>query len=181
MRVTFDEAIRRLDAAGLWEEMFSYIEMKRLPMGGLLFEDTQIADTDPVHIGGDGSGGAYVRLSDGRILLLDSEGEVGILGSGLQAALAHGVGVGGLSTALRFMSIEDLAAARESWLAFRAKWKMPADPVGNPAAREIVAVLDLTLPDDPFASLHAAVRSTPEGIARMNGTAFRLFGTPPIP
>jgi hypothetical protein len=41
-----------------------------------------------------------------------------------------------------------------------------------------VEVLDLTLPDDPFASLHGAVRSTPEGLVRMDGTQFRRFGDP---
>jgi hypothetical protein len=179
--VTFDEAIRRLDEAGLWQEMLPYIELEPLPAGEFLFRDVEIADAGPVHVGGDSSGGAYVRLSDGRILLLGSEGEAGVIGAGLEAALAHGVGVGGLYDALRFMGGEDVEAARESWHAFRAQWNLPTDPERDPAAREIVEVLDLTLPDDPFASLHAAVRSTPEGIARMDGTAFRRFGAPLTP
>jgi hypothetical protein len=50
----------------------------------------------PGAVGGDSSGGAYVRLSDGSHPLLGSEGEAGIIGASLEAALAHGVGVGGL-------------------------------------------------------------------------------------
>jgi hypothetical protein len=174
--VTFDEALARLEAAGLWEEMLSFVEMEPLPAGALLFQDVTIADANPVQLGGDSSGGAYVQLSDGSVALMSSEGKVAILGPSLKAALAHGVGTGGLFDALRFTGLPDVGEARARWLAVRAQWKMP-DPLRDPAALEIAEVLDLSLPKDPFTSLYLAVQTTPPDLVRMGGDPFRRFGT----
>lgn len=179
--MTFDDVIARLDRAGLWGEMLAFVEMEPLPAGALLVEAASIADPGARHLGGDSSGGAYLQLSDGRIALASSEGEMGVIGASLAQALAHGIGVGGLYDALRFMGAADLAEARASWLTFRAQWNMPAAPAEDPAAQEIFAVLDLTLPDDPFAGLYTAVRATPPDLVRMGGQPFRLFGAPPSP
>jgi hypothetical protein len=181
MALTFDEALARLGAAGLWEEMLPLVEMEPLPAGALLFQDIDIDDAQAVQIGGDSSGGAYVRLSDGRILLASSEGEMGILGESLAAALANGVGVGGLYDAMRFMGGEDVEAARASWRAFRAQWNMSTRPAEDPAALEIIEVLDLTLPPDPFAALHGALRSTPPGLVRIRTEQFIRFGDGRLP
>jgi hypothetical protein len=177
--MTFDEAITRLDAAGLWQEMLAFVEMEPLPAGALLFRDVTIADPNAAQLGGDSSGGAYVRLSDGAVLLIDSEGEYGVIGVDLRAALAHGLGCGGLYEALRFMGSADVEQARARWLAFRAQWNMVSDPPGDPAVQEIAAVLDLTLPDDPFASLHRAVWSTPPDFVRIGTDPLRRFGAAP--
>jgi len=181
LALSFDQAITRLDEAGLWEEMLAFVEMEPLPAGELLFQDVTIDDPGAAHIGGDSSGEAYVQLSDQRIALISSEGEVGVLGDNLEAALAVGLGVGGLYTALRFIGVEDLESARADWLAFRAQWNMQPNPASDPDVQEIVEVLDLTLPSDPFASLHRAVRSTPPALVRMGNEPFRLFGAPLTP
>jgi len=100
--VTFDKALARLEPAGLWEETLGCVEMEPLPAGVHLFKAPTIADARAMHLGGDGSGDAYVQLSDGPVALLSSEGEVGTLGPSIEAAQAHGVGTGGLHDALRF-------------------------------------------------------------------------------
>ena len=179
--MTFDDAIARLDQAGLWGEMLAFVEMEPLPAGALLIETAEIADPGARHLGGDSSGGAWLELSDGRIALASSEGEIGVIGASLAQALAHGIGVGGLYDALRFMGAADLAGARAGWLAFRAQWNMPVAPAGDPAAEEIVALLDLTLPEDAFAGLYHAVQGTPPDLVRMGGEPFRLFGAPLAP
>lgn len=181
MAITFDQVIALLDAAGLWEEMLPFVEMERLPAGGRLFRNVTISDPAPEHLGGDSSGGAYVRLSGGAVLLLSSEGEVGVVGADLQAVLGHGLGTGGLYHALRFMGRRDMETARADWLADRVRWYGGADPLDDPAAREIAEVLDLDLPADPFASLHRAIWSTPVGLVRMGDEPFERFGAAQVP
>jgi hypothetical protein len=114
------------------------------PAGALLFQDVDIDDAQAVQIGGDSSGGAYVRLSDGRILLASSEGEMGILGESLAAALATGWGSAGFMTRCASWGVRMSREARASWRAFRAQWNMSTRPAEDPAALEIIEVLDLT-------------------------------------
>ncbi|MBM2577940.1 hypothetical protein JQC91_16665 [Jannaschia sp. Os4] len=174
--MTFDEAIARLDAAGLWDEMLHHVEMEPRPAGALLFDDVTVVDPDPVHIGGDSSGGAYVRLASGAVALLSSEGEAAVVGLDLATVLAAGLGVGGLHDALRYTALPDVAEARAAWVAARAAYGLPAGPFDPDAAREIGAALDLDPLPDPFGRLHAVVGTTPEPFVTTPDGPFQRFG-----
>jgi hypothetical protein len=102
---------------------------------------------------------------------------MGILGESLRPRWPTGWGSAGFMTRCASWGVEDVEAARASWLAFRAQWNMSTRPAEDPAALEIIEVLDLTLPPDPFAALHGAVRSTPPDLVRIRTEPFIRFGT----
>lgn len=163
-----------METAGVWEEMLSYVEMEPLPAGSYILEGLTLADPGATAIGGDSSGGACLRLSDGAIALLSSEGQVARIGPDLRTALAIGVGVGGLHDALRFTGGGDGETARTAWQAFSDQWGLAADAED---AAEITALLDLPTLDDPFGRLFAEEAALPAGFARgADGSVWGGFG-----
>lgn len=172
--LTFDAALALLETAGVWEEMLAYVEMEPLPAGRFIVEGNTLSDVGAFHIAGDSSGGAYLRLSDGSIVLASSEGQAARIGPDLRTALAIGLGTGGLMDALGFTGGPDAEAASTAWQAFRDQRGL--EPGEAEDIAEIRAVLELPEIPDPFARLFAEVAATPPGLIQGPDGAWPGFG-----
>ncbi len=146
------------------------------------------------YLAGDGAGGEFRVLSDGRILLIDSEGSYGILAPNFQAFVGMATGLPGWRDALRFVGEPDLGQARRNWADFARQWRLEqaldepwpyegqrfatATPgKGRVAIREAFGAPAIA---DPFAALHRAVNETSGDISvSWNGEPLLLFGRAP--
>lgn len=149
------------------------------------------ADGTHEWFGIDGAGGTYHVLSDGRILLVDSEGSAGVIAGTFHDFVATAVGLPGWRDALRFVGDADLEAARVEWLAYLGQWGLEAqldepwtfglDAYTTRTPREartaIMQYFNVVEPEDPFAMLHHAINTMNDDIAvSWNGNELRLFG-----
>lgn len=170
--MTKSEIIDKIEASGLDAEINSVLGLELGRPSDFVGDEYLIEPEASEPFAMDGSGGTFNLLSDGRILLIDSEGGFGVVASDFDEFVAMGTGLPGWRDALKFAGEPDLAKARAAWAAYAQKWGLdngmdapwPFAGVQNysvatpRAARQAIrARLGVEIAADPFAMLHRAV------------------------
>src|ERR1700754_3691857 len=110
-------------------------------------------------IGGEGAGGLFARLPDGRILYVSSEGEAGTIAADLDAFLQLVMTHPYWKDLLHFSGNGKLAEMRRAAIALEAMTLAEQDDIEE--ARDFVrSELGLTEPEDSVGALHEAVSTS---------------------
>ena len=171
------EVFATVTGAGLMEPFYAIASIEPPPSGATLLEDVILGDQLPyTHVGGDGAGGAFVRLADGALIYISSEGETAGLGDSIEELLAITLSMDSWMAALRFVRA-DAEADAKAWAAYRREWDLPERPAREAEAIDILALFGLTPLAAPFEHLHTRVSDPSSGVAvRDQHGAYTRFG-----
>ncbi|MBR0970018.1 MULTISPECIES: hypothetical protein [Bradyrhizobium] len=124
----------------------------------------------PLHIGSDGSGGAFVLLPSQNVLYVSSEGRAGIIAEDFEAWVQLVVARPYWLDILKFSTGGDLAEMRRAADALEATLDDEDDV--NEAREEIRSALDLPEVNDPVGALYDAVAASDAIVRATDGSPF---------
>lgn len=186
---------KRWSESGVLPEISALVSLELAPEAGMDtagWEDLTVEGADlSGTLGQDGAGGRYFVLMDGRILLVSSEGQAGIVAGSGDELLAIATGLPGWQDALPFLAKPEGAA---EWQSYARAWQledvqagfwqeMRAQGLIQVAAatpKEAAALLQTRLgvlpASDGFALLKAANATGHDLMIRWGGTVVPPFG-----